>query len=315
MVRTSVVAVGLLMFCTAHAQTVARIAKVSGDRQITIRSNTPSQPFVVKAYDSSGNLLPGAALFIAPGADPGLNYVQDEFGFRGFNTVGPVSYNAFGSINPAYYAVTDSSGIAQALSPYVDYPSSAFSIVARPMDGSSHAAARFAVVLLQARPAGNPVVVVEFFHSELRHYFSTLLEQEISALDDGAFAGWERSTGSFVAYRSAEDAPPASIPVCRFFSAQFTSHFYSADQDECDAVITKWPTVWTLETRAAFYVLPTNANGECASGHQPVSRLFNNSLAPNHRYVTDAALRDRMVSSGWTVEGRGAAGAVFCVPA
>jgi hypothetical protein len=310
-----VVAVGLLMFCTAHGQTPARIVKISGDRQIAIGSNAPSEPFVVKVYDSSGNPLAGTVLLIAPGADPGLNYVQDEFGFRGFNTVGPVFYQSFGSINPAYYAVTDSSGRAQASGPYVDYPSSAFSIVARPMGGGSSAAARFAVVLLKSRPTGNPAVVVEFFHPEVRHYFITLLDNEVSALDEGVFVGWERSIGSFVAYRSAADAPAGSIPICRFFSPQFTSHFYSADQEECDAVVTKWPTVWTLETRAAFYVLPPNTVGDCGAGYQPVSRLFNNSPAPNHRYVADAALRARMVNAGWTVEGRGAAGAVFCVPA
>lgn len=307
--------IAVLLAIAAAAQTVARIDRIAGDRQIAV-SGVPSKPFAVTAYDEAGRPIAGATLLIAPAADPGLNYVQDEFGFRGFNTVGPVSYQAFGSINPAYYAVTDLAGAAQASGPYVDYPSAAFSVVARQIGGgTATVAARFAVVLLKTPPAGTPVVAVEYFHPAFRHYFVTLKDEEVSALDEGVFSGWERSVGSFPAYRTGADAPPGAIPVCRFFSAEYTSHFYSADQNECDAVLARWPSVWTLETRAAFYVLPINASGECAAGYQPVLRVFNNSLAPNHRYVTDAALRDKMVNAGWTAEGRGATSAVFCVPA
>jgi hypothetical protein len=82
--------------------------------------------------------------------------------------------------------------------------------------------------------------------------------------------GVPKSTGTaFVAYATASHAPGGAVPVCRFFSSQFTSH-YTVDAGECDAVTQKWPNVWTLETRTAFYVyLPDKNTGKCASGMQP----------------------------------------------
>lgn len=46
-------------------------------------------------------------------------------------------------------------------------------------------------------------------------------------------------------------------------------------------------------------------------------RAYNNgrSGAPNHRYTTDAALLDRMVTQGWTAEGEGASRVFACVAA
>ena len=108
---------------------------------------------------------------------------------------------------------------------------------------------------------------------------------------------------------------PGTVPVCRFFSSLYTAHFYTADADECDAVIAKWPDVWTLETRAAFYIsLPDKAAGACGVGTQPVYRLYDTRNGPNHRYVTDRKLRDTMRNYGWIPEGYGPDAVIMCTP-
>ena len=165
------------------------------------------------------------------------------------------------------------------------------------------------------RPA-DTVVVVEYFHPGLGHYFDTLLDAEVAALDAGRFVGWERSTGAFAAYASAGAAPPDAVPVCRFFSEAYTSHFYTASPDECDDVVRRWSDAWTLETRAAYYIqVPDKTTGACPVGTQPVHRMYSNRPIPNHRYVTDAALRDRMTGAGWRAEGYGPRAVAMCAPA
>ncbi len=149
------------------------------------------------------------------------------------------------------------------------------------------------------------------------HYFNTISQAEIDALEAGKFVGWQRLTGAFIAYEAKEDAPEDAVPVCRFFSSKFTSHFYTANPAECDSVERNLSDVWALETRAAFYInVPDKLTGNCGTGLQPIHRMYNNQAMPNHRYIADAQLRDRMSGAGWIAEGYGGANAVMlCTPA
>jgi len=304
-----------LFSISAGAQAVATFQLVSGDRQIAVATFHPPQPFRVRALDVGGKPVPGANVFIGPAASPGYAYLKDEFGFRGFNTIGDVIFDA-GVPNPAYFGVTDADGYVQGKGQFVDYPTAAFLVGVVQIGMVNSVQSVFSVVSVSETPQGRPSVVVEYFNGEVKHYFNTLNDAEVTALDGGVFSGWKRSIGSFIAYSSEGDAPPGAVAVCRFFSAAFTSHFYSADSIECDAVIEKWPNLWQLETRNAFYIqVPDAKTGVCGAGLQPVYRLFNNALAPNHRYVTDAKLRSAMIAAGWISEGYGSDGVVFCAAA
>ena len=316
---TTLVASRPLTVTAAPAPLVARIEIVSGDRRIEVVPagtyySMPSAPFVVKALGSDGTPLTALPLFLGSNVTTGYPSLFDEFGFRGFNA--PTIL--LGDLRSEWFPITDANGVAQASPGYFDPPSSAFVVIA----GTSHVPvaeprAYFSVILLKQAPAGNPSVVVEYFNSDNGHYFNTLLQPEIDALDNGQFAGWKRSTGSFVAYATRQDAPADAVPVCRFFSSRFTSHFYTADAGECDSVIANLSEYWTLETREAFYIqVPDRATGKCATGLQPVHRMYNNKTAANHRYITDAKLRDHMTGRGWIAEGFGGAEAVMlCAPA
>lgn len=302
------------------AQPYARLELVSGDRQIIVGSPplpaVPLQPYRVRALDSAGNPVPGVTLLIGPSASFGGPLLLDEYRFRGFNTPFFGSYTNFGDPRPEYLATTNSNGIATASGPYWDQPSSASMVGAGIYPGTGFAPqAFFFVVMVKTAPPGNPSVVAEYFNANNGHYFNTLLEQEIKLLDAGSFAGWSRSIGSFIAYATEQDAPADFVPVCRFFSSKYTSHFYTADPSECDFVTEHWPETWLLESRTAFYIgVPDKASGTCAGGLQPIYRLYNNRSDPNHRYVTDRRLRDVMVTSGWVAEGYGPDAVMMCTP-
>ena len=63
---------------------------------------------------------------------------------------------------------------------------------------------------------------------------------------------------------------PDSQPVCRFYAGAavfIDSHYYSADANECIAVLLNWPGVWTLETASAFYIRCRTAKGNCPAEH------------------------------------------------
>ena len=92
-------------------------------------------------------------------------------------------------------------------------------------------------------------------------------------------------------------------PVCCFFSAAFgpkSTHFYSPFFSECTMMQAN-PN-WSLETTNAFDIgLPVGTGESCASGFNPVYRLYNNSKGgvPNHRYTTNLIVREQMIGDGY----------------
>ncbi|MEO5763724.1 MAG: hypothetical protein ABIR52_00290 [Casimicrobiaceae bacterium] len=296
----------------AGAADVARLERVSGDRQIKLAGLVFGKSFQVRAVDAEGLPAAGVGIFIGKVTKlPPGPYLADPYGYRGFNAdLEEIEYVR----TPDEYARTALDGIVTIPANAINPSPSAFPIGAR-VDLNAPIQVFFSAVSVRSVPVGRPSVVVEYYNAAQDHYFNTLLQAEIDALDAGVFAGWTRSTGAFIAYASAADAPAQAVPVCRFFSSRYTSHFYSADAAECDAVAQKWPDVWQLETTEAFYILlPNKVTGACPPNYQAVYRLYNNANSPNHRYVTDAEIRDVMVKNGWVAEGYGPNAAIMCTP-
>ena len=155
--------------------------------------------------------------------------------------------------------------------------------------------------------------VIEFYNAALNHYFISSLPADIQALDSGAIPGWERTGLSFNAYATPTTG---ASPVCRFYipPAQGNSHFFSASPVECTQVREGFPT-FELETPDAMYMdLPDPNTGACPAGTVPVYRIWNDRADTNHRYLTDRALRDEMVSDGGVAEGYGPDKVDMCAP-
>lgn len=161
-------------------------------------------------------------------------------------------------------------------------------------------------------PAPATATAVEYHHAAFDHYFVTAIADEITKLDNGTFAGWARTGLQFKVYTAGASA---LATVCRFFSTAFdpkSSHFYTADADECDKV--RANADWQFEGNVFFVGVPAT-NGTCGGGTIPVYRMYNNGqgAAPNHRFTVDLAVRTQMLGTGWIAEGAGI-GVTMCAP-
>ena len=300
-----------------------RLEKLSGDRQVVVGPfMTPKASISVRVLDVNGVAMADFPLFISPSSvmHP-CPWLMDEFGYFGFNA-DRHWWTCMPSGSGVYGTRSDGSGVAVKNANDFSSPPSSFlmgAIADLPPNVLREDYARrqfFTIVRAESVPPGIPSVVVEYFHETFRHYFNTVLQAEIDGLDRGVFPGWTRSVGGFIAWATAADAPPGAVPVCRFFSSKFTSHFYTADAIECDEVVERFGDDWQLETREAYYIYrPDKSTGACLEGTMPVYRVYAGATrTPNHRYVTDRGLRDIMVSQGWIAEGYGPDAVIMCTP-
>ena len=156
--------------------------------------------------------------------------------------------------------------------------------------------------------------VVEFYNTNLDHYFITADAGEAAQIDGGsAGPGWVRTGNSFNS--------GGSSAVCRFYGSQNpgpNSHFYTVIGEEClalkqlQAITPDTEKRWNFESLDFSSTPPTN--GTCLTGTTPVYRAYNNGWArgvdSNHRISSNPAAIQEVVNRGWINEG-----VVMCAPA
>ncbi|MFO1399059.1 MAG: S8 family peptidase [Burkholderiales bacterium] len=168
-------------------------------------------------------------------------------------------------------------------------------------------------------PGGSPppgtVPVVEYYRADLDHYFITADPAEAAYVDANLSGIFKRTGLYFYAYLDPSRAPAGARSVCRFYASaavQINSHWYSANLDECIAVLLNWPGIWNLETAQAFWVQVPDSSGNCPANTLPVYRFFNNRRDANHRYTVDLSVRRAMQNRAWAAEGTGPNSVAFC---
>jgi serine protease len=164
-------------------------------------------------------------------------------------------------------------------------------------------------------PPPNAYRVVEYYREDLDHYFITADPAEAHYIDTFLGGTFKRTGLYFYAYLDPSVAPPDAKPVCRFYASaavQINSHWYSANLDECLAVLFNWNGIWNLETASAFWVQVPDGNGNCPAKTLPVYRFFDNRRDANHRYTVDLSVRRAMQNRGWAPEGAGPNSVAFC---
>lgn len=170
------------------------------------------------------------------------------------------------------------------------------------------------VVGAHATAAGS--TLVEFYHSELKHYFYTASPQEAAAVDAGAAGvGWARTGMSARVWGDNPDG--GLVGACRFYALGPNSHFYTADASECGylraleadqrsaaAARGEGFLGWAFEG-VAFYAAPATA-GVCPGG-TPMLRSYNEGgvakNASNHRLTANESTHVFMINEGWADEG------------
>ncbi len=115
---------------------------------------------------------------------------------------------------------------------------------------------------------------------------------------------WTSADEGFSAWAANGIAPATATPVCRFFNAAASTHFYSARSEDCAALRAR--SDWVDEGVAFRILLPQN--GACGEATLPVYRLFSQALA-NHRYTTSVSTYLALSTAGWNGEG-----IAFCSP-
>jgi hypothetical protein len=133
-----------------------------------------------------------------------------------------------------------------------------------------------------------------------------------------ALPRWTRTGKSFLS--------GGYVSVCRLYGGNKggpNTHFYSADNMECDALRNVPTLSYEGQTFAVNLPLPPKtvaqqapgALRDCPTASQPLFRVYNNAansggrFASNHRYLTERADVMAAVAQGWVDEGH-----VMCVP-
>lgn len=155
---------------------------------------------------------------------------------------------------------------------------------------------------------GGETVAVEFYNTELDHYFVAAGQDEIAGILAGnAGRSWQVTGEAFKVYPSMpQDTFVAAAPVCRFYGRPAggpNSHFFTAESPECEFV--KRAGGWFYEG-IGFYIRPVLADGTCPDGLLSVNRAYNNGFArndSNHRFSTSESTMAQMAREGWAVEG------------
>jgi hypothetical protein len=192
-----------------------------------------------------------------------------------------------------------------------------------PSDGGELMRDGTVVSVSEVRRNTQSILVREYYHADMDHYFLTANAVEFDALDSGDIPGW-RPTG-VIHFAYLGKPAPEYVPVCRFL---FTypggySHFMGSFPDECAALAGSGAAI--LETSEAFHmaasvgpncplarIVYSNGSSWAGSTGVPIYRLWNGQADANHRYVVDKSDRDAMVARGWVSEGAGPDGVVMC---
>jgi hypothetical protein len=154
--------------------------------------------------------------------------------------------------------------------------------------------------------------VLEFFNTNLQHYFYSADTAEIEMIERGGVGpGWQKTGESFGVFSEDSFACYETSYVERFYAPSQNSHFFTMDRSECGGLIN--PSSGWRPEGIAFTALPSK-NNSCEhlnrvgepKAYVPLYRLYNNRFAfgdSNHRFTTSQRAVDTMVAQKWANEG------------
>jgi hypothetical protein len=187
----------------------------------------------------------------------------------------------------------------------------------RPIDGGTNANGASASAHLGGFSIDTRLTMTEYRHASLDYFFLT--SRYFEKLLFKAVAPDFQPTGKSF-FVNATGLLAGSKPITRYYfdkvakAASRGSHFYTLVDAERTALNGLNPGNTTAPKLPynegadsfAFTPLVEGVGGSCASGQSPVYRAFRGARFPddpNHRFTTDLALYNTLVTAGWDGEG------------
>jgi hypothetical protein len=144
-----------------------------------------------------------------------------------------------------------------------------------------------------------PNNVYRFWSPVNFHHFYTISQSEKEMLERDYASFW---TYEGVVYETpARGGPAGLLPVHRFWSPVYGSHFYTLNEAEKDNLVQQYADFWTYEG-PVFYAWP---DGRQPPGSIPVYRFWSEQTGA-HFYTADEAEKDNLVNQYedvWAYEG------------
>ena len=203
-----------------------------------------------------------------------------------------------------YTAATSEAGVTQAAAgaltsfqkDVIANPSG--SVRVRVIGGNAGSYADIEVTL--ARPdVSQAKPVYRFWSDRFQGHFYTISEAERAKVVATWPDVWSYEGPKYSAFATQV---PGTVPLFRFWSERYRSHFYTTDAVERDRVNRLWPDVWADEG-VAYYVYPL----ETDEPNTVRMARFWSPLKSHHFYTADPIERDRVIrvwpSPIWDYEG------------
>ena len=135
------------------------------------------------------------------------------------------------------------------------------------------------------------VPIFRFYSPAYRGHFYTASEAERDMIRTRWPDVWNYEGSAYTAFTTQASG---TVPLYRFWSAQYTGHFYTADAGERDEVIRRWPSVWAYEG-VAYYVYPSESTVEQTV---PVARFWGPTVL--HHFYTASPSESDYVRQNWS---------------
>lgn len=132
----------------------------------------------------------------------------------------------------------------------------------------------------------NVVPVHRFWSDQFGAHFYIMGDSERDRIAAKYLGIWNYEAVAWHAYPTRE---VGTMPVHRFWSDQFGSHFYIIGDSERDRIAAKYPGIWSYET-VAWYAYPTQV-----AGSEPVHRFWSDQFG-THFYIMTDSERDRIAA-------------------
>ncbi len=143
--------------------------------------------------------------------------------------------------------------------------------------------------------------VYRFWSPTFSNHFYTISQAEKEYVINQWSQDWMYEGISYYAF--PQNTAVGLLPVYRFWSAEYESHFYTISEAEKDSVISTYSSnIWAFEG-PVFYAY---REGQQPAGTLPVYRFWSDGLS-SHFYTANEVEKDSLIANspanGWTYEG------------